>query len=61
MLADGSTPTTGPPKASASAGVNRPVPDPRSNTDNGRRSGRYRPNVVIQAAMLAGANARPEA
>ncbi len=45
--------TTGPPKASARAGANFPVPNPRSRTDSGRRSPAWWANRSIHMEKVA--------
>ena len=46
---------------SASIGVSRPVPDPRSSTLSGRRSGARRASAAAQIARLSSGIARPAA
>jgi hypothetical protein len=60
MRTDGSTPVTG-PNARASAGVNRPVPEPTSSPASGRRSGSTAAKALIHACNCCAVSARPRA
>jgi hypothetical protein len=51
----------GPPNVAVSRGVNRPVPEPRSATVNGRLAGAWAANTSIYVAIAASGWARPGA